>query len=175
MLSSFPACLPPFITFIIGIGIAYCSSIPATCSQIYTQRGVFVDFAAALQTAIEAPRTEFAPNFVLFWVPSSSISRSSISLCSRTSIPSNSFLITVLTASTALRTPLPPYRLLSPSLFSHASLVPVDAPEGTHALPNPVSVCTSTSTVGFPRESKISLPFISLIIVVAVIFLFDLI
>jgi hypothetical protein len=48
---------------------------------------------------------------------------------------------------------------LSPSLNSKASLAPVDAPEGTLANPYPPkSVQTSTSTVGIPRESKISRP-----------------
>jgi hypothetical protein len=40
----------------------------------------------------------------------------------------------------------------------------VDAPEGTAALPKqPFCNVTSTSTVGFPRESKISLAFIDFI------------
>src|SRR5215831_13121397 len=62
-----------------------------------------------------------------------------------------------LTFATALRTPLPPYRAGSPSLNSRASRSPVDAPEGTAARPNaPPSSVTSTSTVGLPRESRIS-------------------
>jgi len=48
--------------------------------------------------------------------------------------------------------------LSPPSLNSTASCSPVDAPEGTAALPKkPFSVKTSTSTVGFPLESKICL------------------
>jgi len=43
-----------------------------------------------------------------------------------------------------------------PSRNSTASCSPVEAPEGTAALPKtPFSVVTSTSTVGFPLESKI--------------------
>ena len=61
------------------------------------------------------------------------------------------------TFSHALRTPLPPKRFLSPSRSSRASCSPVEAPDGTAAMPTtPVSSVTSTSTVGFPRESRIS-------------------
>src|SRR6476646_8305522 len=64
-----------------------------------------------------------------------------------------------LTLPTAFRTPLPPYRAASPSRSSSASRSPVDAPDGTAARPNaPPSRVTSTSTVGFPRESRISRP-----------------
>ena len=64
---------------------------------------------------------------------------------------------------TAVSTPLPRYRL-PPSRNSTASNAPVDAPLGTAALPiKPLSRTTSTSTVGFPRESNISLAFTSLI------------
>ncbi len=60
--------------------------------------------------------------------------------------------------STAFKTLLPPNNLGSPSRSSTASLIPVDAPEGTAALPTvPSSKITSASTVGFPRESKICL------------------
>ena len=66
--------------------------------------------------------------------------------------------MTSFTFSTAFKTPLPRYRALSPSRNSTASYSPVDAPDGTIARPNaPLSVNTSTSTVGFPRESSTSL------------------
>src|SRR5262249_33918753 len=53
-----------------------------------------------------------------------------------------------------------PYRAASPSRSSRASRSPVDAPEGTAARPNaPPSSVTSTSTVGLPRESRISRPW----------------
>src|SRR5215472_4425747 len=58
---------------------------------------------------------------------------------------------------TAVSTPLPPYRLLSPSRSSSASCTPVEAPEGTAARPSaPPERSTSASRVGFPRESRIS-------------------
>ena len=58
----------------------------------------------------------------------------------------------------AFLTPLPKYRLLSSSLNSKASCIPVEAPLGTAALPkDPSSKTTSHSTVGFPLLSKISL------------------
>ena len=58
------------------------------------------------------------------------------------------------TAATALRTPLPASRALSPSRSSTASRVPVEAPDGTAARPRaPQARVTSTSTVGLPRLS----------------------
>src|SRR5439155_4726496 len=62
-----------------------------------------------------------------------------------------------MTLATACRTPLPWYRPGSASRSSSASCSPVDAPLGTAARPSaPSSSTTSTSTVGFPRESRIS-------------------
>ena len=58
-------------------------------------------------------------------------------------------------------TPLPKYLFLSLSLNSIASYSPVDAPDGTEARAKiPELVVMSTSTVGFPLESKISLAII---------------
>ena len=72
--------------------------------------------------------------------------------------------ISVLMLSTARLTPLPTYLPGSPSRNSIASLEPVDAPDGTAARPiTPDSNNTSHSTVGFPRESKISRPIMSTI------------
>jgi len=43
----------------------------------------------------------------------------------------------------------------------------VEAPEGTAALPmTPLVVITSASTVGFPRESSISLALITAIVLI---------
>ncbi len=47
--------------------------------------------------------------------------------------------------------------LAPPSLSSFASLAPVLAPEGTAPRKVLISVVTSASTVGLPRESKICL------------------
>src|SRR5690606_14906800 len=63
----------------------------------------------------------------------------------------------VFTLATAWSTPLPPYRFRSPSRSSSASPAPVEAPLGTAARPTvPSSSTTSASTVGLPRESRIS-------------------
>ena len=75
----------------------------------------------------------------------------------RTLKPFSAGAMTVLTLFTAFWTPLPRKRLLSPSRSSSASFSPVDAPDGTAARPRtPLSRVTSTSTVGLPRESRIS-------------------
>src|SRR5688572_25040476 len=67
----------------------------------------------------------------------------------------------------ASRTPLPRYRDSSPSRNSTASCLPVEAPEGTAARPTtPDSVITSTSTVGFPLLSKISLAIRSMMMLI---------
>ena len=58
---------------------------------------------------------------------------------------------------TAFKTPFPRYLVGSLSRSSKASLLPVDAPEGTIKLSiTPLLVVTSTSTVGFPLESRTS-------------------
>src|SRR5712671_6762467 len=81
----------------------------------------------------------------------------------------SAFAICVLTLATAFDTPLPRYRVLSPSRNSHASCSPVLAPLGTAARPiAPLSRCTSTSTVGFPRESRISRALILAMLVGAI-------
>src|SRR5262249_38523547 len=107
-----------------------------------------------------------APSRLLFGVPSRVTSVSSILVWASPSMPPSASKISPLTASTALRTPLPPYRALSPSRSSTASCAPVDAPDGTAARPRaPSSRVTSTSTVGLPRLSRISRPTISVMAV----------
>jgi hypothetical protein len=70
----------------------------------------------------------------------------------------------LLTFATALDTPFPIQRFLSPSRNSMASFSPVEAPDGTAARPcAPLSRSTSTSTVGLPRESMICRAFTFLI------------
>ena len=69
-----------------------------------------------------------APSFDLFSVPSISIIRRSIRACSDASIPIRAGAMISLTLDTAVRTPLPAYRELSPSRNSTASFSPVFAP-----------------------------------------------
>ena len=77
-------------------------------------------------------------------------------------MPVSAARISLLTLPTAFRTPLPPKRDASPSRSSSASNCPVEAPLGTAAVPAlPSSSVTTASTVGFPRESMISRPWIS--------------
>src|SRR6185312_11179088 len=77
--------------------------------------------------------------------------------CSETSRPRIASQSSVFTCSTAFCTPLPKKRWASPSRSSIASREPVEAPEGTAARPiAPDSTSTSASTVGLPRESRIS-------------------
>ena len=120
--------------------------------------------SAARAVARETARIAFAPSRSLFGVPSSSIMVRSRSSCSRASKPRTASQISVLIDSTAPSTPFPKYRPASPSRRSTASCSPVEAPLGTAARPlTPVSNNTSASTVGFPRESRISRPFTSMI------------
>lgn len=62
-----------------------------------------------------------------------------------------------ITLLTAFKTPFPRYLLLSLSLNSKASNSPVEAPEGTADMLVCPEAVISTSTVGNPLESKISL------------------
>ena len=109
-----------------------------------------------------------APRLPLLSVPSVSIRIRSISGCFNPFFPASASLILVLMFAIAFLTPSPQY-LGSPSLNSIASNCPVLAPEGTAARSqnrSPVSVSVSTtsaSTVGFPLESRISLPWIFVI------------
>src|SRR5689334_4597535 len=97
-----------------------------------------------------------APRLALLGVPSSSSIVWSTRRWSSAVMPSIAGAIVWITALTALPTPLPPQRS-PPSRSSTASKAPVEAPLGTAARPNaPSSSSTSTSTVGLPRESRIS-------------------
>src|SRR5215469_15222853 len=107
---------------------------------------------------MDTPMMAFAPIRDLPGVPSKSISAWSTSRWSSASWPRiASRNSSSLRLSTARVTPLPPYSL-PPSRSSTASNAPVDAPLGTPARPkDPSSRTTSTSRVGFPRESRICL------------------
>ncbi|MPN36006.1 hypothetical protein SDC9_183511 [bioreactor metagenome] len=141
--------------FIIGTGNCLALTPP-----MYWNNGKPTSSEAALATAIETPNIALAPNLPLFGVPSNSIITASIPGWSVASIPSNSAAIISFTLATAFSTPFPRYLDLSPSLKSTASKAPVEAPDGTIALPvTPLSNTTSTSTVGLPLESNTSLAY----------------
>jgi len=76
----------------------------------------------------------FAPRRPLLAVPSRAIRRRSTSSCSA-GRPRSAGAISSTMARTARRTPRPRYRR-PPSRSSRASASPVDAPEGTAALPH---------------------------------------
>ena len=117
------------------------------------------EIEAALAAAIETARIAFAPSFDLSFVPSALIIAASTAYMSDASIPVSTSLIVVFIFSTAFWTPLPRYLDLSPSRSSSASNSPVEAPLGAAPRPTvPSARYTSASTVGFPLESRISLP-----------------
>ena len=152
--SEFWACAPPLITFSIGTGRT-CAPTP----PIQRNSDTPACAAPAFAVASETPRIALAPRRDLFFVPSSSISVRSSVRWSSASSPATAPAISVSTLRTALRTLLPRYDRSSPSRNSTASNCPVDAPEGTAARPvAPDSSTTSTSTVGFPLESRICRP-----------------
>ena len=151
------ACAPPFKIFIIGTG----SLLPDTPPK-NRYSGISREIAAALAAAMETARMAFAPRRDLSFVPSTSIIALSTAQVSDASIPFKVSLMTVLMFSTAFCTPFPRYLALSPSRNSSASNSPVDAPLGAMPRPTtPPARTTSASTVGFPLESRISLPFTS--------------
>ena len=120
--------------------------------------------AAARAVAIDTARIALAPRLDLSFVPSALIIAASTAYVSEASIPSIASLIVVLIFSTAFVTPFPRYLDLSPSLNSSASNSPVEAPLGAHPLATvPSASVISASTVGFPLESSISLPYTSTI------------
>ena len=88
---------------------------------------------------------------------SNNINSLSIFLWSYAFIPIIFLAIFLFTFSTAFCTPFPKNLVLSLSRSSTASKLPVDAPDGTNAVPvYPPSNDTSTCIVGFPLESKTS-------------------
>lgn len=99
----------------------------------------------------------FAPSRPLFGVPSVSSMAWSTAAGSANDVPTRASASSPLTCPTAVSTPFPPYRDLSPSRSSTASRDPVDAPEGTPARAVvPSARVTVTARVGPPRESRIS-------------------
>ncbi len=100
-----------------------------------------------------------APNLDLSFVPSSLTKKSSISSCFVESLPINLGAIISLIFWIAFFT-----------FMALASILPFEAPDGTPALTEKPPPLTKTSIVGFPRESKISLAFIDLIVEAILIF-----
>mmetsp|Transcript_39509 Transcript_39509/g.86295 ORF Transcript_39509/g.86295 Transcript_39509/m.86295 type:complete len:262 (-) Transcript_39509:2664-3449(-) len=160
--SRLPAWEPPLITLKEGTGSTkWSSGFPAREAMCWKRRFP-IAAAPARQTAMETARIALAPRAVLlqphsFCVPShlSTIILSMVTCCVA-SMPMICGPMTSRTFRTARRTPLPMAREASPSRNSRASYTPVDAPDGTAARKEPRDVQTSTSTVGTPRESKIS-------------------
>ncbi|OQB90499.1 MAG: hypothetical protein BWX84_01870 [Verrucomicrobia bacterium ADurb.Bin118] len=143
---------PPLMTLAIGTGSTLAFGPPK-----YLKSGWPRQDAAALAVASETARMALAPSRAFVSVPSSLSIAASTASWSRASIPRNARARVVFTLATALLTPLPRYRFLLPSRSSTASCSPVLAPEGTAARPIvPQHKMTSTSTVGLPRESRIS-------------------
>src|SRR3989344_4038464 len=131
---------------------------PFISSAIYEYKGKLTVLAAALQTASETDRIALAPKTDLLLDPSRSCIVLSIRPCLTISKPLSLGAITRLTLSTAFVTPIPPYRLASSSLSSTASYLPTDAPDGTEATADiSFDRVTVVSTVGLPRESRISI------------------
>src|SRR6187402_1247591 len=156
------ACAPPLMMFIIGTG-----SEPPPSTIRYCQSACFFDAATACAAAMETPSSALAPRLPLLSVPSRAMSFASRPFWSAASKPAIALAIWLLTLPTALVTPLPSYRFLSPSRSSTASRVPVEAPLGTAARPKePSARVISASRVGLPRESRISRAWILVISVV---------
>ena len=151
---------PPFRIFIIHFGILY--SLPR---YSYNSKPLYL--AAAFKLARDTPSMALAPSTDLLSVPSNSNIILSISFWFKLSLPIRLGFIILFTLDTAFNTPFPWYLFLSLSLNSKASFLPVEAPLGTDATPIiPDSRVTSTSTVGFPLESNISLAYIFFILLI---------
>ena len=123
-------CFPPFNIFIIGIG----NSLPFIPPR-YWYSSISKEFADAFATANDTPNIAFAPKFDLFSVSSNNINSLSIFLWSYAFIPIIFLAIFLFTFSTAFCTPFPKNLVLSLSRSSTASKLPVDAPDGTNAVP----------------------------------------
>src|SRR5439155_13201834 len=152
------ACAPPLRMLNWGTGRSRAPSPPR-----WRYSGSRRAAAAARAAASDTPRRALAPRLEESRVPSVSRRRASTASCATGSRSRTAGARTLTTLSTARSTPLPRKRAASPSRSSRASREPVEAPDGTAARPKvPSSRWTSTSTVGLPRESRISRAFTSL-------------
>src|SRR6185312_1065343 len=151
--SALGACMPPLSTLKCGTGRE--GGTPS--GVIHCHSGIPAEAASARASAIEVPTVALAPSRLLFSVPSRSIMAWSASAREVQGRPRRRSRISVLTAATAPRTPLPSYLSGSPSRRSTASREPVEAPDGTPARAAvPSASRTVTARVGRPRESRIS-------------------
>ena len=151
--SELGACTPPLSTLKCGTG----SEGGTPSGVIHCHSGIPAEAASARASAIEVPTVALAPSRLLFAVPSRSIMAWSASASEAQDRPRRRSRISVLTAATAPRTPLPSYLSGSPSRRSTASREPVEAPDGTPARAAvPSASRTVTARVGRPRESRIS-------------------
>ena len=147
------ACTPPLSTLKCGTGSD--GVTPDGVSHCHS--GIPAEAASARASAMEVPTVALAPSRLLFAVPSRSIMAWSASASEVQGRPHRRSRISVLTAATAPRTPLPSYLSGSPSRRSTASREPVEAPDGTPArAAAPSASRTVTARVGRPRESRIS-------------------
>ena len=150
---SLGACTPPLSTLKCGTGRDGVTS----CGVSQRHSGVPAEAARARARAIDTPTSAFAPSLLLFGEPSRLIIAWSASARESQGRPRSRSAISTLTFATALSTPLPPNRDLSPSRSSTASRDPVDAPDGTPARAVvPSASRTVTARVGRARESRIS-------------------
>ena len=122
--SEFGACAPPLRTLKCGTGSS--GATPLGCSTSYS--GAVADSARA--TAMDTPTIALAPRRALLGVPSRAIIAWSSSASDDHFLDRASSRSSPLTFATAVSTPFPPYRALSPSRSSTASRLPVDAPGG---------------------------------------------
>ena len=149
--SGLAACAPPLSTLKCGTGSRGGTPGSARCSHSG------VSPANSRAAAIDTPTIALAPSRSRVGVPSKATSAASNSAWSAQARPPTRSAISPVTEPTARSTPEPPYRAGSPSRSSTASRTPVDAPDGTPALPVRPSVDrSSTYKVGRPRESRIS-------------------
>src|SRR5437764_8441138 len=115
--SELGACTPPLSTLKCGTG----SDGDTPSGVIHCHSGIPAEAASARASAIEVPTVALAPSRPLFVVPSRSIMAWSASASEPQDRPRRRSRISVLTATTAPRTPLPSYLSGSPSRRSTAS------------------------------------------------------
>src|SRR5665647_900687 len=150
---AFGACAPPLRTLKHGTGIRGGCPKPGS----HACRDCPLEAAKARARAIETPTVALAPRRALVGVPSAATIASSTEASDAHCRPRSRSAISPLTLPTAVSTPPPPKRAVSPSRSSTASRVPVEAPDGTPATAVVPSASVSVvCRVGRPRESRIS-------------------